>query len=500
MIRARELEQFFQAARDRRVLVVGDLLLDRYVRGQASRISPEAPVQVVRVDEDEMRLGGAGNVARNLLALGASVRLCAAEGPDSAGEELERQIQALRIGGWRVVEEGRTTSQKTRILAGGQQVLRVDRETTDPLSPTSEAQFVKRLEEHLDWAEAVFVSDYSKGLVTDRVLAAILPASEGRPVYVDPRGRDFTRFRGATLLKPNLREAEIAAGLEISDEKSLDQAGLRLLEACAAEALLVTRGGHGMSLFRRGRARHDVPALTRDVFDVTGAGDTVLACAGLGHLCGLGLEGGARLATLAAGVVIQKVGAAIAEISELEAAVGLPRTAGKTLDADEAAAVLRAARRQGNRVVFTNGCFDLLHAGHVDLLRRARALGDLLVVGLNTDRTIRLLKGPLRPLIAQHERAHMLGALDAVDMVVLFDEPTPLQLIEALRPDVLVKGGDYTHDQVVGAELVEGWGGRVELVPLTAGKSTSRLIEQIVERYASAGLEPEPLGDRQDPG
>jgi D-beta-D-heptose 7-phosphate kinase/D-beta-D-heptose 1-phosphate adenosyltransferase len=499
MIRARELEQFLQAARGRRVLVVGDLLLDRYIRGQASRISPEAPVQVVRVETEESRLGGAGNVARNLLALGCEVRLCSAIGRDPAGAELERMLGALGIGGLSLVEEGRSTSHKTRVLAGGQQVLRIDRETIEPLGG-AEAQFVKRLEEHLDWAEGVFVSDYAKGTLTGRVLEALLPARPSRPVYVDPRGRDFGRFHGATLLKPNLREAEHAAGLDIVDDKSLDQAGTRLLEACGAEALLVTRGGQGMSLFQKGRGRQDVPALTRDVFDVTGAGDTVLGFAGLGHLCGLGFERAARLATLAAGVVIQKVGAAAAEIGELEAAVGLPGPSGKQVDAQEAAALLRLARRQGRRVVFTNGCFDLLHAGHVDLLRRARELGDLLVVGLNTDRSIRQIKGPLRPLIAQHERAHMLAALDAVDLVVLFDEPTPLALIEALRPDVLAKGGDYTREQVVGAGLVESWGGRVELVPLTAGKSTSRLIEQILERYAPSAEGCSPLGDPPIPG
>jgi D-beta-D-heptose 7-phosphate kinase / D-beta-D-heptose 1-phosphate adenosyltransferase len=492
MIRARDLEQFLQGARRRRVLVVGDLLLDRYVRGQASRISPEAPVQVVCVESEESRLGGAGNVARNLLSLGCSVRLASVVGPDETGSELERLLEGLGIGGFRLVEPARATSRKTRILAGGQQVLRVDRETTEPLGEEAETLFVKRIEEHLDWAEGVFVSDYHKGLVTDRVLAALLPAAPGKPVYVDPRGRDFRRFRGATLLKPNLREAEHAAGMDITDDKSLEQAGARLLDDAAAEALLVTRGGSGMSLFERGRGRRDVPALSRDVFDVTGAGDTVLACAGLGHLCGLGFEQAARLATLAAGIVIQKVGAAAAEIHELEEAVGLPGPSGKEVDAEEAAALVRLARRQGKRVVFTNGCFDLLHVGHVDLLRKARELGDLLVIGLNTDRSIRQIKGPLRPLIAQHERAHLLAALDPVDLVVLFDEPTPLALIEALQPDILVKGDDYTIEQVVGAELVQRWGGRIELVPLTAGKSTSRLIEHILDRYASSGG---PLGD-----
>ena len=242
-----------------------------------------------------------------------------------------------------------------------------------------------------------------------------------------------------------------------------------------------------MSLFRRGERRVDVPAMTRDVYDVTGAGDTVLAFAGLGHLSGLSFEDAAQIAMLAAGIVIEKIGAAIAEPVELEAAVGILRTQrGKELDAGEAAAVLRLARRHGKKVVFTNGCFDLLHVGHLDLLRKSRELGDLLVVGLNTDRSIREIKGPLRPLITQHERARMLSALDAVDVVVLFDEPTPLELIRILEPDVLVKGSDYKKDQVVGAELVESRGGRVELVELTEGKSSSSLIARILDRYSES--------------
>jgi D-beta-D-heptose 7-phosphate kinase/D-beta-D-heptose 1-phosphate adenosyltransferase len=256
-----------------------------------------------------------------------------------------------------------------------------------------------------------------------------------------------------------------------------------LLGLSEAELLLITRGGQGMSLFQRGARRLDVPAMARDVYDVTGAGDTVLATAGLGHLCGLGFEWAARLATVAAGIVIQKVGAAVVEISELEEAAGLSAQAEKVLPAEHAAAALRLARKQGRRVVFTNGCFDLLHVGHVDLLRQARALGDLLVVGLNTDSSIRGLKGARRPLIPQHERANLIAALDSVDAVVLYDEPTPLELLRLLRPDVLVKGSDYTHDQVVGADLVESFGGRVELVQLTEGKSTTKLIEQILERY-----------------
>jgi D-beta-D-heptose 7-phosphate kinase / D-beta-D-heptose 1-phosphate adenosyltransferase len=485
VIRATELEAFLQAARRRRMLVVGDLLLDHYVRGQASRISPEAPVQVVRVEAEEERLGGAGNVAANLLALGCEVRLGALVGADATGEAVDRMLLSRGVGGVRLPEPGRTTSRKTRFLAGGQQVLRVDRETDSPPSAEVEARFLRELEAHLEWAEAVFVSDYHKGTVTDRVLSLLLPARE-RPVYVDPRGRDFARFRGATLLKPNAREAEHAAGVDIHDDKSLDEAGARLLERSEAELVLITRGGHGMSLFARGAGRVDVPAMARDVFDVTGAGDTVLAYVGLGHLCGLGFERAARLATLAAGVVIQKVGAAAAEPHELSAAVGLPGPGAKHLDAAEAAALLRLARRQGRKIVFTNGCFDLLHAGHVDLLRQARALGDLLVVGLNTDRSIRGIKGPLRPLISQHERAHLLAALDSVDLVVLFDEPTPVELIRALEPDILVKGADYRPDQVVGAELVVARGGRVELVDLREGRSSSGLIAEILDRY---GLE-----------
>ncbi len=482
---AADLERFLALAQDRKTLVVGDLLLDHHLWGKAERISPEAPVPVVRVGGEENSLGGAGNVARNLRTIGCQVRLCSVVGIDEASNRLGELLEEAGIEAILQEDPERITAKKTRILAGGQQILRVDQESSRPPPPGIEGEFIRQVEAQLDWAEAVFISNYQKGAITPLLLKSLLPARPDLPVYVDPRGRDLSRYRGATLIKPNLREASLAAGQEIVDDASLSQAGRRLLEESDPELLLITRGGRGMSLFLKNGKRIDVAAAEQNVFDVTGAGDTVLAFAGLGHSCGLGFPQAARLATEAAGIVVQKLGAAAVEARELEEAFGLPRTSDKEVTPGEAAALIRLARRQGQTVVFTNGCFDLLHVGHIHLLRQARELGDLLVIGLNTDRSIREIKGPLRPLISQHERSHMLASIDAVDLVVLFDESTPVELLRQLQPDILVKGADYTRDAVVGGDIVEANGGRIELIDLKEGRSTSKIIQNILERYGT---------------
>jgi D-beta-D-heptose 7-phosphate kinase / D-beta-D-heptose 1-phosphate adenosyltransferase len=483
-----DVDGFLARAGALRVLVVGDLMLDEYLWGKTERISPEAPVQVVEVERDELRLGGAGNVINNLVALGCEVQVASVLGDDGDGRLLRSLLQEQGIGtGGIFLAPGRITSRKTRVLASHQQMLRIDRESSTPLHAEQEEVLLHYLRGAADAFEVILVSDYLKGVLSETVLAALceLGRSRGIPVVVDPKGRDFSRYKGATVLTPNRREAQTAAGIDIRDPASLQAAGEGLLRELELEVLVLTRSEEGMSLFfRDGRHLH-LPTEAREVFDVSGAGDTVLAFLGAALGCGLGFEAAARLANLAAGIVVGKLGTSTVSPDELRHAAALQSVDGglKIRSRDSLAPLLAAARRQGRKVVFTNGCFDLLHVGHVRYLQKARQLGDLLVLGLNSDASIRRLKGPQRPLIGEEERAHILAALDCIDYVTIFDEDTPLELLEVLRPDILVKGGDYTPETVVGKELVESYGGRVELIQFVDGKSTTGIIERILETY-----------------
>lgn len=482
------VERFLKDLASIRVLVVGDLMLDEYVWGRVERISPEAPVQVVDVAREELRLGGAGNVCNNLRTLETQVMVASILGDDADGHLLRRLLDQQQIGTAGIVVAGdRTTSRKTRVLASGQQIVRIDRETRVPVSAGQEAQLFASLRASALSCQAILVSDYQKGVLSETLLQEIfaIGRNQGIPVVVDPKGTDYRKYRGATILTPNRKEAQAATGIPIVDEASLRQAGHRLCAELDIEALVMTRSEEGMSLFfRDGREMH-LPTEAREVFDVSGAGDTVLALIGLGLAAGLPLEEAARLSNLAAGIVVGKVGTSTVDRHEIRDAVGrLHKDADRKIhERQELACTLAHRRAQGQVIVFTNGCFDLLHVGHIKYLQAARDLGDLLVLGLNSDASIRRLKGAKRPLIGQEERAHILAALGCIDYVVVFDEDTPYELIEALRPDILVKGGDYVLDDVVGRDLVESWGGRVELVRFVDGKSTSTLINRILEAY-----------------
>ncbi|HEY5976003.1 MAG TPA: D-glycero-beta-D-manno-heptose 1-phosphate adenylyltransferase, partial [Geobacteraceae bacterium] len=361
------------------------------------------------------------------------------------------------------------------------------RESKDSVDPADEERLIRFVNEAVGRVDVFVVSDYLKGVLTPRVLRSLIEAGKraGILVVVDPKGDDYGKYRGATILTPNRKEAEIASRIPIRDDVSLGQAAGRLLGDLELGALLITRSEAGMSLFTPAGAPLHIPTMAREVFDVTGAGDTVLAVLSLGLAAGLPLSDAARLANAAAGIVVGKLGTSIVTPAEILEEVGRGHrdsdTKIKHLDA--LAAVVAAEQARGKRVVFTNGCFDLIHVGHVKYLQKARAFGDLLILGLNSDASIRRLKGEKRPLIDQEERAHILAALDCIDYVVIFDEDTPLALIEALRPQVLVKGGDYTLDGVVGREVVESYGGRVELVPFVDGRSTSTIIDTVLARY-----------------
>jgi D-beta-D-heptose 7-phosphate kinase/D-beta-D-heptose 1-phosphate adenosyltransferase len=481
------LEQFLQAVPTTRALVIGDLMLDEYIWGSVSRISPEAPVQVVEVGRRELRLGGAGNVINNLLTMQCHVDVISVVGNDDDGRFLLNRLRERGVNPDHVrLQESRVTSRKSRVFASNQQIVRIDQESTADIAPKSEGHILEQLKGLLADCDVIFLSDYQKGVLTGRVLQELFEACRkaGVPVLVDPKGNDYSKYRGATLLTPNLKEASQATGIEIVDEKSLLSAGRKLMGGLGLEALVLTRSEQGMTVFKRKGEVH-LPTVAREVYDVTGAGDTVLALFGLGVAQGLPLECCAGLANMAAGIVVGKVGTSTVSAAELRAEFALQGhdAQAKVQPLEELQPLIKALRAEGRAVVFTNGCFDLLHAGHVKYLQQARRLGDLLVLGLNSDDSIRRLKGPKRPLIGEEERSQILAALDCIDYVVVFDEDTPLELITALKPDILVKGGDYTAEGVVGRDLVEGYGGRVELISFVDGKSTTNIIEDVLKKY-----------------
>ncbi|MBD1401022.1 bifunctional D-glycero-beta-D-manno-heptose-7-phosphate kinase/D-glycero-beta-D-manno-heptose 1-phosphate adenylyltransferase HldE [Pelovirga terrestris] len=483
-----QVESFLARLPDLRVLVIGDLMLDEYIWGRTERISPEAPVQVVDVVRGDLRLGGAGNVVNNLLTLGCQVDVISVLGEDEDGISLHRMLEKKKIGtGGIVFEQQRTTSRKTRVLAGNQQMLRIDRESREPIVETTQALLIKRVREMIPSCQVVLVSDYLKGLLTEGFLKEIIAIGIAAevPVVIDPKGDNYDKYQGATLLTPNRKEAQIASGIVITDEQSLLRAGRLLLTNLQLDALVLTRSEEGMSLFSRDGSEIHLPTEAREVFDVSGAGDTVLALLGLGLGAGLSLADTARIANLAAGIVVGKVGTSTVSSEELIDVAG--RLTGdsdaKIKHPDILSVLLKRERQLGRKIVFTNGCFDLLHVGHVKYLQKARNLGDLLILGLNSDASIRRLKGSKRPLISEEERAHLLAALKCIDYVVVFNDDTPLELIHVLRPDILVKGGDYSPDDVVGKELVESYGGRVDIIPFVDGKSTTNIIERILEQY-----------------
>jgi D-beta-D-heptose 7-phosphate kinase/D-beta-D-heptose 1-phosphate adenosyltransferase len=463
-----------------RVLVVGDVMLDRFVAGRVERISPEGPVPVLRVEHEQAVLGGAGNVLRNLNALGAEAMLLAVTGDDPAGREVERLVAAEDGEGSRLlVVPARATTIKERYIAGGQQLLRADRETGDRIPEATARALAEAARAALPGAAALVLSDYGKGTLPRDMLATLIGAARaaGRPVIVDPKGDDFSRYRGASLVTPNRRELERASGRGAGDDQAVEDACRALIERCGLEGVLATRSEAGMTLVERDDAVRHLRAAAREVFDVTGAGDSVVAVLGAALAAGIASPDAARLANIAAGLVVGRLGTAVARPDELRRALLASDTRAVPLEA--LLDLVTAWRRAGLEVGFTNGCFDLLHPGHLSLLRQAKAACDRLIVGLNSDASARRLKGGGRPVQDEAARAAVLAALADVDQVVIFAEDTPLGLIEALRPDVLIKGAEYTLAQVVGAEFVQGYGGRVLLAEILPGHSTTGTIERL---------------------
>jgi D-beta-D-heptose 7-phosphate kinase/D-beta-D-heptose 1-phosphate adenosyltransferase len=478
------LTEILSQCRRKKLLVVGDVMLDRYVAGRVERICPEAPVQVVKIEGESATLGGCGNVARNLTPFGVQVHVGSVVGDDEDGRNVRQLLEENRIRAHGLfVDPSRPTTVKTRVTAERQQMIRLDRESTAPLAGEVEARLVAWLRKCVPSADLVLMSDYNKGVLTDSVRHAAIKAARdaGVPLIVDPKVADLRAYAGASLLKPNAREAEASWGRPIRTVAELERAGRSLRRTSACEALVITRGPQPTAVFQANRKVEYVPTLAREVFDLSGAGDTMLA------LLGIGLAGGAscieavELANIASGIVVGKVGTARAEEAEIIAQVADDGDAAsrKAVDAQRLTAILGEARAKGRRIVFTNGCFDLLHAGHIRFLQEARRLGDLLVVGLNNDASVRRVKGYPRPFLKQDERVHILTALDCVDYVVVFNESTPRRLLQQLRPDVLVKGREQSVEAVVGREIVESRGGEVRVIETQEGAGVTELSREI---------------------
>jgi D-beta-D-heptose 7-phosphate kinase/D-beta-D-heptose 1-phosphate adenosyltransferase len=464
----------------KQIWVLGDLMLDEYVMGAVERISPEAPVPVVKVREMEYRLGGAANVARQVALLGARVSLAGLIGADATGEDFQRLCSASNVDTRAVIKlPDRRTTRKLRVLGPTQQLLRLDWEDVNPCAPHAAVRMVSKLADGVR-PDAIILSDYAKGVLTPETMANIMGLRGIAPVIVDPKHRDFVRYRGATTITPNLRELEAAVGhaLDVDDTAAIAAAARSVAQAAGLDAMLVTLGDRGMLVVPVHSHEVAIPAMQRAVYDVTGAGDTATAVLSLSLACQASLLAAAHLANAAAGVSVGHVGAVAVDMASIRDAIAA-RPDRKIFARDDLAARASSWRMTGKRIVFTNGCFDLLHAGHVSLLSQAAKLGDVLVLAINSDASVRRLKGLERPLVPQADRAAVLAALSFVDAVTIFDEDTPLEALQVVRPHVLVKGNDYQLAQVVGREFIEEIGGSVQLVPLMPERSTTALVERI---------------------
>ncbi|HQN49985.1 MAG TPA: D-glycero-beta-D-manno-heptose 1-phosphate adenylyltransferase [Phenylobacterium sp.] len=467
-----------------RVLCVGDVMVDRFVYGDVTRVSPEAPIPVLARSREIVMLGAAGNVARNVAALGGEVSLIGLVGGDAEGHEAMRLVGAdTGVEGFLLTDPSRPTTLKTRFVSGGQQLLRVDLEESRPAEGEVEQRLIRTIRDVATGCGVILLSDYGKGVVTDAVIAAVREA--GIPVIVDSKARSFRRYGAVDMIKPNATELAYATGLPTSTNAEIEIALEHALSLCEAKAILVTRAAKGISLGVRGEPVRHFPGVPREVFDASGAGDTTIAALGLALASGARIEDAIGFAMLASGVAVTKAGTAVVtpeELTEASITAHLAPAEAKIATPQRLADEVARWRAKGLRVGFTNGCFDILHRGHVAYLNQARTWCDRLIVGLNSDRSVKALKGEGRPVNDLESRALVLAGLACVDLVAPFDEDTPLKLIEAARPDVLIKGADYTEDEVVGAREVRGWGGEVKLAQLVDGYSTTAAIARMTAK------------------
>jgi len=459
------------------VLVVGDVMLDQYWYGSSRRISPEAPVPIVHVRDDEMRAGGASNVALNITALGGKAKLLGMTGDDDNAKKLEALLSKQQVECHFEKQLDHDTALKLRIIAQHQQMIRLDFE--DDFSDINKSILLKRFEALLESTDIVIFSDYNKGTLSDVSAMIQLSKKNSIPCIVDPKGTDFTKYQGATLITPNWVEFETVAGRCKNEISLLDQ-GEKLRQSLDLEALLVTRGEDGMSLIRKNKTLFNLPTYAREVFDVTGAGDTVIGTLAASLAAGSNMENAVALANMAAGIVVRKLGTATASLAEIHDALKLDDEIGYgVVSEDELEQVIQLSHNRGEKIIMTNGCFDLMHTGHIDYLQKARELGDKLVVAVNSDESVKTLKGDSRPINNVQNRMTMLAALECVDWVVPFTEETPERLYCRVLPDVIVKGGDYRPEDVVGGDCIKAQGGKVQIIDFVEGQSTTKIIEKI---------------------
>ena len=462
-----------------RILVIGDLMIDHYLWGECDRVSPEAPVQIVNIKKESKLLGGAGNVINNLKALGAEVDVISIIGKCETSKELKLLLNGISVDTkYLYAEHNRITSKKTRIIASQQQVVRYDRESTNEISEKSQNYVLNNFKKIISNCELVLLSDYGKGILTNKLTQSLINIANSnyKKVLIDPKGFDYSKYKGAYLLTPNVKEASLATNINIVDDKSLNQAIIELKNQCDLNVSLITLSDKGVAIYDNELRIH--PTFAKEVFDVTGAGDTVLASLGFALACDLNLDQAVEFSNIAAGVVVGKIGSASAtlnEIIEYESSHNKSLSKSHIKTIDEITALSFELKNKGKSIVFTNGCFDLLHTGHVKYLETAKSFGDVLIIGLNSDRSVSALKGKDRPINIQMDRAYLLAALEVVDYVVIFDEDTPYNLIKAVKPHTLVKGGDYEGKKVIGQDIAE----ELKLVKFLDGKSSTETIKKI---------------------
>ncbi|HIM93675.1 MAG TPA: D-glycero-beta-D-manno-heptose-7-phosphate kinase [Campylobacterales bacterium] len=461
------------------IAVVGDLMIDHYLWGSCNRISPEAPVQVVSVEKESSVLGGAGNVITNLLSLGSDVSIFSVVGDDENGKEMKRLLSEASVKSINIFNEtGRRTTKKSRIVSSNQQVIRYDDETTENILLSSQFHLLEALKKELFSYDLIILSDYGKGVLTPNLTKDIISLAKdfNKPILVDPKGVDYSKYRGATLLTPNKQEASIATNISIVDQNSLTIAVKNLKDELQLDYSIVTLSEDGIALLDD--EMELIPTVAREVFDVTGAGDTVIASLGVALSSGFSIKEACEFANKAAALVVAKVGSAtvtLNEVEEYEHSLNQGQSESKIKDFEQIGRIAKRLRAQGRKIIFTNGCFDILHRGHATYLQKAKELGDILILGLNSDESIKRLKGEDRPINNLEDRAFLIGALESIDFVVPFTEDTPYELIKLIEPNILVKGADYEGKKVVGSDIAD----EVQLIEFVAGKSTTNLIEKI---------------------
>ena len=462
-----------------KILVIGDLIIDHYLWGVCERISPEAPVQVVSVDTESTVLGGAGNVINNLYSLGAIVDVISVIGECEASNELKDLLTDIKVNTkYLITQKGRTTSKKSRIIAARQQVIRFDCESTDEINKESQKSIIKLFRSIIVNYDVILLSDYGKGVLTFELTKLLIETANKnqKKILADPKGLDYSKYNGAYLLTPNKKEASEATNTNIIDDESLLKAIKSLKLQCNLKVSLITLSDQGVAIFDNELRIH--PTVAREVFDVTGAGDTVLASLGFALSCNVNIDEAVKFANLASGVVVGKIGSATAsmnEIIEYESSINKSNSSEHIKTRSQMLHILSELKKKGKKIVFTNGCFDILHIGHVKYLEKAKNFGDILILGLNSDDSVKKLKGKNRPINSQADRAYILASLEVVDYLVIFDEDTPLELIKLIKPDVLVKGSDYEGKEVVGQDIVK----ELKLIQFIDGKSTTGTIKRI---------------------